>query len=105
MLIKVTEIAYFGMVGGRDVNFLKDQRNAELKAGGADVGAEIEMVPMTQIEMEAGADPRYSMSWWGPPGVPPPEIGRKIRYFESTSTGKQVVLTTHTHGISTCSKA
>jgi hypothetical protein len=30
---------------------------------------------------------------YAPPDVPPPEIGRKVHYFEDGSTGKQVLST------------
>jgi len=63
------------------MKFMNGQRVAEVHLLGADVETTVEMVPITQIEMEPGTDPRYSISWWGPPGVPPPEIGRKVRLF------------------------
>jgi hypothetical protein len=71
------------------LKFMNGQRLAEVHLLGAAVEAVIEMVPMTQIEIQPGTDPRYSysISWWGETGVPP-EIGRKVRYFES---GQQVV--------------
>jgi hypothetical protein len=73
------------------MKLMNGQRVAEVHLLGADVEAAVEMVPITQIEMEPGADPRYSISWWGPPGVPPPQVGRNVRYFKSGSTGQDVV--------------
>jgi hypothetical protein len=73
------------------MKFMNGQRVAEVHLLGADVEAAIEMVPITEIEIQPGIDPRYRVSWCGPPGVPPPEIGRKVRYFESASTGQQVI--------------
>jgi hypothetical protein len=71
------------------MKFMNRQRRKEVHLLGADIEAAIEMVPITQIETQPGTDPRYSysISWWGETGIPP-EIGRKVRYFES---GQQVV--------------
>ena len=68
------------------MKFMNEQRRTELHQLGADVEAAIKMVPITQIEMEPGSDPRCRISWWGPPGVTPPQIGRKVRYFAAAST-------------------
>jgi hypothetical protein len=73
------------------MRFMNGQRVAEVHLLGADVQTAIEMVPVSQIEMEPGHDARYSISWWGPPGVPPPQIGRNVRYFKSASSGQEVV--------------
>jgi len=72
-----------------EINFLRDQRNLALKTGRTDVVAEIEMVPITQIEMGLGTDPRYSISWVGETEVP--EIGRKVHYFMSGATKEQAI--------------
>jgi hypothetical protein len=72
------------------LNFFVGQRNVALKRGNADVEAQIEMVPMTVVEMGLGTDPRYSISWVGETEVP--QIGRKVHYFEH-ATGKQVLST------------
>ena len=72
-----------------EMNFLRDQRNIALKTGRTDVVAEIEMVPITQIERGLGTDPRYSISWVGETEVP--EIGRKVHYFMSGATREQVI--------------
>ena len=47
------------------MKFMNGQRVAEVHLLGADVETTVEMVPITQIEMEPGTDPRYSISWWG----------------------------------------
>ncbi len=72
-----------------EMDFLRDQRNLALKTGRTDVVAEIEMVPITQIERGLGTDPRYSISWVGETEVP--EIGRKVHYFMSGATREQVI--------------
>jgi hypothetical protein len=74
------------------MKFMNEQRVAELHLLGANVEAAIEMVPMTVFEMERGIDLRYTMSWYGSTDAPPPEIGRKVHYFEH-ATGKQVLST------------
>jgi hypothetical protein len=73
-----------------EMNYLRDQRNIALKTGRTDVVAEIEMVPITQIEMGLGTDPRYSISWVGETEVP--EIGMKVHYFVSGATTRQQVI-------------
>jgi hypothetical protein len=72
-----------------EMDFLKDQRNSALKTGRTDAEAEIEMVPITQIEMGLGTDPRYSISWVGETEVP--KIGMKVHYFISGGTREQVI--------------
>jgi hypothetical protein len=44
------------------LDFFVGQRNVALKRGDADVEAQIEMVPMTLIEMARATDQRYNMS-------------------------------------------
>jgi hypothetical protein len=75
-----------------EMDFLRDQRNLVLKTGRTDVVAEIEMVPITQIETQPGTGPIYSIfQWWGEPDVPPPRIGMKVHYFTSGATREQVI--------------
>ena len=48
------------------LEFMNQQRIAEVHRRGADVQAEIEMVPVSELEMGPGRDPRYSISGgWG----------------------------------------
>jgi hypothetical protein len=79
---------------GKDRELLKSMnqhRVAEVHKGGSNVQAEIEMVPVTRLEMEQGRDPRYSIFWYDSPGAPPLEIERKAHYFCGASGREEVI--------------
>ena len=71
--------------------FMPNERGKEVHARGAEVYPVIEMVPVTQIQTRDRRHPAYGITWWGPPGVPPPEVGQKVHYFEMGGTREQVV--------------
>lgn|SRR2546425_3604492 len=73
------------------LKLMNQQRVAEVHLGGADVQAEIEMVQITELEMEPGRDPRYCIFWWDSPGAPLPEIARRAHYFYGASGRKEVM--------------
>jgi hypothetical protein len=55
------------------------QRNAEQKQGGGDRRIEWEYLPVTELSTEALGGRVY---WSGPPGAPPPRVGRPVRYLD-----------------------
>ena len=61
------------------LTLMVSQRNAEQKRGGGDRRIEWEDVPVTGLSSEELGG-RVFLS--APPGVPPPQVGRPIRYLE-----------------------
>jgi hypothetical protein len=65
------------------LRFMNDQRVAEVHVQGAKTQGDIEMVPLTQFESEYRPN---SISWMvcgcDAPGIPPPEMGIMVYYFE-----------------------
>jgi len=77
--------------------FMVTQRNVEQKRGGADVSVTWEFIPVTEVRTDYQGHPAYyGFHWFGPPGVPPPQVGRPVHSFalgnnkgEATATCKQ----------------
>lgn len=61
---------------------MNQQRVSELKKAGADVRAELRHVPITEIRVSDPRHPAYGFHWFGPPGTPPPTLGRVDHFFE-----------------------
>ncbi len=68
------------------LEFMRAQRNAEVHRDGADVEVSVEFVPLTQIRQDRHGHPAYGFHWWGPPGMPPPEVGINVHQFELGGT-------------------
>ncbi len=75
------------------LEFMNDQRVAEVHKGGAEVYHMVERVPATEAKFRDRRHPAYGISWWGPPGVPPPTIGTKVHYFQIGDTREKAVET------------
>ncbi len=75
------------------LKFMNAQRVAEVHKGGAEVYPMVERVPVTEAKFRDRRHPAYGISWWGPPGVPPPTIGTKVHYFQIGDTREQAVET------------
>ena len=75
------------------LNDMTRQRDLEVHEQGADVQSVIEHVPVSEVEFGNQSHPAYGISWAGPPGVPPPTIGKKVRYFQIGGTREQAVET------------
>lgn len=58
------------------------QRVSELHQTGADVRAELQYVPITEIHTGERHHPAYGFHWFGPPGTPNPTIGRVDHFFD-----------------------
>lgn len=68
---------------------MKGQRNQVLKRGRADIAYSLRFIPIVR------ADPieqrqALAFQWFGPPGVPPPAIGRRVRHFQWSGTPAEV---------------
>jgi len=61
------------------LKLMVSQRNAEQKHGGGDRRTEWDYVPVTQLSSEELGGQVF---WSAPPGVPPPEVGRPVRYLD-----------------------
>lgn len=75
------------------LKFMNEQRIAEVKQRGAEVKPEVESVPVTKVEWNDQRHPAYGISWWGPPGTPPPEVGQMVHYFEIDGTRERATET------------
>lgn len=64
------------------LSFMNDQRVREVHVRGAKTTTRVEWVPVTEVPTERGRHPAYGFHWSGPPGVPPPEVGRQVLHFE-----------------------
>jgi hypothetical protein len=60
------------------LTMMVSQRNAEQKEGGADRRIEWEYVSVLELSSEELGG---KVTWGGPPGSPPPRVGRPIRYL------------------------
>jgi hypothetical protein len=61
---------------------MNEYRVSELHRTGADVRAELRYVPITEIRTSERQGPAYGFHWFGPPGTPPPTLGRLDHFFE-----------------------
>lgn len=61
---------------------MNQQRVSELHKTGADVRADLRHVPITEIRTSDRQHPAYGFHWFGPPGTPPPTVGRVDQFFE-----------------------
>ena len=60
------------------LTLMVSQRNAEQKQGGGEYRVEWGFAPVTELSSEALGG---RVIWAAPPGVPPPQVGRPIRYM------------------------
>jgi hypothetical protein len=58
------------------------QRNKEIHRHGAELAITTEWVPFTQLEHTDRTHPGYGFHWFGPPGTPPPQVGRLAYVFQ-----------------------
>jgi hypothetical protein len=68
------------------------QRNQNEKRGSADVDVVIEFIPLINVRQDRQGHPAYGLHWFGPPGVPPPEVGVSTSYFEFNGSQLEVTL-------------
>ena len=64
--------------------FMNDQRVAEVHQQGTETYGDIEMVPLTRFDWGPQGHPAYGAQWFGPPGIPPPEMGVRVYYFKAS---------------------
>ena len=74
-------------------DFMKGQRNKELKSRSSGVRSEIRHIAVTEVVPGSRAHPTYGIHWWAPPGTPPPEVGVRTYYFERNGTAQDAVET------------
>ena len=74
------------------LQFINGQRIATVHQEGVEVQTEIEFVPITRVEFR-GRHPAYGIGWFMPPGVPLPQIGRAVHYFERDESRQHVIET------------
>ena len=74
----------------RLLNFLKEQRNYAEKRGGAEVNMVWECVPVTEVKSNHAGHPAYGFSWFGPPGIALPRVGRAVHSFELSGDHQKV---------------
>lgn len=70
-------------------DFMKGQRNYVLKRGRADVTYSLEFVPIVKAH-PAERRQAVAFQWFGPPGVPPPAIGRRALHFQLSGSPSEV---------------
>ena len=66
---------------------------SRIPRSGAAVESVDEFIPVTEIRTADRTHPAYGFHWFGPPGTPPPKVGRKARFFELGGTKEEVVET------------
>ncbi len=66
------------------LKFGNAQRVAAVHKQGAETQSDIEMVPLTQFEPEYNPNSIRCVTcgWFDSPGIPPPEMGLMVYYFE-----------------------
>ncbi len=69
--------------------FMKGQRNVVLKRGRADVTYSLQFVPIVKAH-PAERRQALALQWFGPLGVLPPAIGRRVRHFQLSGTPSEV---------------
>ncbi|SRR5712691_3384263 len=74
--------------------FMVTQRNVEQKRGGAEVSITWEFIPVTEVKTDYQGHPAYyGFHWFGPPGIPPPCVGRPVHYFALGKNEGEVTVT------------
>ena len=70
------------------LQFMLDQRNAEVHADGAGVEVAVTWIPLSRLRQDSYSHQGYGFHASGIPGMPPPTIGINVPQFELG--GKQV---------------
>ena len=70
------------------LQFMLDQRNAEVHRDGAQVEVAVTWIPLSRLRQDSYSHQGYGFHASGIPGMPPPEIGINVPQFELD--GKQV---------------
>jgi hypothetical protein len=73
-------------------NFMKGQRNQVLKEGQATIAYSMEFMPLMKAN-PAERRQAFAFQCFGPPGVPPPAIPRRVRHFDLNGTPSEVLQT------------
>jgi hypothetical protein len=66
------------------------QRNITEKRGGAETSVEWVYIPLTELRTSDRSHPAYGVHWFGPPGSPPPAVGKPVHFFEMEGQTKEV---------------
>src|SRR2546425_7540729 len=69
--------------------FMNEQRVAEVHRLGSDIQSVVNMVPLSELSLRK--TPTFKVEWSGPPGTPPPQIGRETHFFKDGATTQEVV--------------